>query len=292
MNEITITQLPDGSFVGIFEAMASSCEILVDTTDKDTALHLTQLAQAEALRIEKKFSRYRTDNQIHEINNASGAPVTVDDELAKLLDFANTAHEASEGRFDITSGVLRKAWTFDGSDNIPKHGTIYELLQYVGWDKVSWSNPEIRMPSDMQIDLGGIGKEYAVDKTAAIIASESDIAVLINYGGDLLSTGAPKRGQWTVGIRTEGTPDVVINLKQGAIATSGDEHRFLLYNNQRYSHVLDATTGWPAEGSPRSITVAAANCVQAGLLATMAMLEGKHAEAYLKEVGVTHWAQR
>jgi len=292
MTDITITELPDGSHVGIFEAMASSCEVLVDTTNKDEAFKLAQLAQTEALRIEQKFSRYRTDNQVHEINNANGAVVTVDEELAKLLDFAHTAHEASEGRFDITSGVLRKAWTFDGSDNIPKHGTIYELLQHIGWDKVSWNSPDISMPSDMQIDLGGIGKEYAVDKTAAIIASATDTAVLINYGGDLISTAAPKRGQWTIGIRTEGTPDVVINLKQGAIATSGDENRFLLYNNQRYSHVLDATTGWPAKDAPRSITVAAANCVQAGLLATMAMLEGKHAEAYLKEVGVTHWAQR
>ena len=148
------------------------------------------------------------------------------------------------------------------------------------------------MPANMQIDLGGIGKEYAVDRTAAIISAETSTAVLVNFGGDLISTKAPKSGQWTVGVRTNGTPDVVINIKQGAIATSGDENRFLLHNDRRYSHVLDATTGWPAKNAPRSITVAAANCVQAGLLATMAMLEGKHTEAYLKEVNVMHWVQR
>ena len=284
--------MPDSGFVGQFEAMASTCEILVDSTDKDLATHLTTLAQTEAVRIDHKFSRYRNDNQIHEINNAEGAVVSVDAELAKLLVFADTAYEASEGRFDITSGVLREAWTFDGSDNIPTPEAVEQLLSRVGWDKVSWSIPEFSMPANMQIDLGGIGKEYAVDRTAAIISAETSTAVLVNFGGDLISTKAPKSGQWTVGVRTNGTPDVVINIKQGAIATSGDENRFLLHNDQRYSHVLDATTGWPAKNAPRSITVAAANCVQAGLLATMAMLEGEHTEAYLKEVNVMHWVQR
>ena len=284
--------MPDSGFVGQFEAMASTCEILVDSTDKDLATHLTTLAQTEAVRIDHKFSRYRNDNQIHEINNAEGAVVSVDAELAKLLVFADTAYEASEGRFDITSGVLREAWTFDGSDNIPTPEAVEQLLSRVGWDKVSWSIPEFSMPANMQIDLGGIGKEYAVDRTAAIISAETSTAVLVNFGGDLISTKAPKSGQWTVGVRTNGTPDVVINIKQGAIATSGDENRFLLHNDRRYSHVLDATTGWPAKNAPRSITVAAANCVQAGLLATMAMLEGEHTEAYLKEVNVMHWVQR
>ncbi len=284
--------MPDGSFVGQFEAMASMCEILVDSTDKDLATHLTTLAKTEAVRIDHKFSRYRNDNQIHKINNANGAVVSVDAELAKLLVFADTAFEASQGRFDITSGVLREAWTFDGTDNIPSPETIDRLLAQVGWDKVTWNIPELSMPAGMQIDLGGIGKEYAVDRTAAIITAETSTAVLINYGGDLIATNAPKSGQWTVGVRTNGTPDVVINIKQGAIATSGDENRFLLHNDQRYSHILDATTGWPAKNAPHSITVAAANCVQAGLLATMAMLEGEHTEAYLKEVNVMHWVQR
>ncbi len=292
MSKISISQTPDGSYVGQFEAMASTCEILVDSSDKDLATHLTTLAQTEAIRIDHKFSRYRDDNQIHEINNANGAVVSVDAELAKLLVFADTAYAASEGRFDITSGVLREAWTFDGSDNIPTAEAVELLLSRVGWNKVNWQIPEFSMPANMQIDLGGIGKEYAVDQTAAILSAETSTAVLINFGGDLISTNAPKSGQWTVGIRTEGTPDVVINIKQGAIATSGDENRFLLHNNQRYSHVLDATTGWPAKNAPRSITVAAANCVQAGLLATMAMLEGEHTEAYLKEVNVMHWVQR
>ncbi|MEE9332990.1 MAG: FAD:protein FMN transferase [Granulosicoccaceae bacterium] len=292
MSKIALSQMPDGSFVGQFEAMASMCEILVDSTDKDLATHLTTLAKTEAVRIDHKFSRYRNDNQIHKINNANGAVVSVDAELAKLLVFADTAFEASQGRFDITSGVLREAWTFDGTDNIPSPETIDRLLAQVGWDKVTWNIPELSMPAGMQIDLGGIGKEYAVDRTAAIITAETSTAVLINYGGDLIATNAPKSGQWTVGVRTNGTPDVVINIKQGAIATSGDENRFLLHNDQRYSHILDATTGWPAKNAPHSITVAAANCVQAGLLATMAMLEGEHTEAYLKEVNVMHWVQR
>jgi thiamine biosynthesis lipoprotein ApbE len=96
--------------------MASPCEVHVDDVDRDQARAIVDVAAREAARIEAKFSRYRHGNLIHAINTAGGRPVVVDDETARLLDYAARLHELSGGKFDVTSGVLRRAWRFDGSD--------------------------------------------------------------------------------------------------------------------------------------------------------------------------------
>ena len=188
-------------WLGRFQAMASPCEILIDSDDEALAAKLHQAAKTEALRIEHKFSRYRHDNIIWQINQSKGNPVQVDDETAALLDYARQCFELSDGTFDVTSGVLRKAWHFDGSDRIPKQPQIDDLLEYVGWPKVTWQRPYVTVPEGMEIDLGGIGKEYAVDRTALLLTQLSAVSVLVNYGGDLMATKARQNGQgWIVGI--------------------------------------------------------------------------------------------
>jgi thiamine biosynthesis lipoprotein len=147
----------------------------------------------------------------------------------------------------------------------------------------------------MEIDFGGIGKEYAVDSAAALVRTVSD-RCLLNFGGDLLALG-PQSGNapWRVGIesvRDAGAVAQQIDLTVGALATSGDARRFLLKDGQRYGHVLDPRTGWPVAGAPRSVTVAAASCTEAGMLATLALLQGPQAEAFLEAQGAQFWALR
>src|SRR4029078_4133854 len=89
-------------------------------------------------RIEAKFSRYRPDSVIGRIHAAEGAALPVAEETAELLDYASELHALSEGRFDITSGVLRRAWTFDGGRGVPREDQIVALLPLVGWNKVEW----------------------------------------------------------------------------------------------------------------------------------------------------------
>ena len=109
----------DGHWCGVFRAMPGPCEVLLEVGREDEARPLVEAAAAETRRIEAKFSRYRDDNVIHAINSGQGRPVVVDDETAGLFDFAHRCHEVSGGRFDVTSGVLRRIWTFDGSDRVP-----------------------------------------------------------------------------------------------------------------------------------------------------------------------------
>ena len=275
--------------------MASPCEVHVGDADRTIAERVVALAAGEAQRIEAKFSRYRRGNVIDAINTAGGRPIVVDDETARLLDYAARLHELSDGMFDITSGVLRRAWRFDGSDRVPTAEAVAALLPIVGWDKVSWRAPELELPPGMEIDLGGIGKEYAVDCAAALVRPVST-RCLLNFGGDLLALGPQYGGApWRVGVESVSDAGAVarhIELTVGALATSGDSRRFLLKDGKRYCHVLDPRSGWPVVGAPRSVTVAAATCTEAGMLATLALLQGAEAETFLEAQGAQFWALR
>jgi thiamine biosynthesis lipoprotein len=279
---------------GRFVAMANPCEVLVDVDDPREADALVAVARAEADRIEAKFSRYRPDSVIGRIHAAGGAPCEVDEETAQLLDYASELHALSEGRFDITSGVLRRAWTFDGGRAVPREDQIAALLPLVGWDKVEWRDRVLTLPRGMEIDLGGIGKEYAVDRAAACVAERSSAAVLVNFGGDLVASGPRRGGElWKVGVDDQdnpgGAPLLALEIGRGALATSGNARRFVLHEGRRLGHILDPRTGWPVEGAPRSVTVLGSTCIEAGTLATLASLRGANAREFLEAEGVRFW---
>lgn len=291
---VVVKPAGDG-WIGQFLAMASPCEVLLDGAGHDLTEEVSANVAAEAWRIEDKFSRYLENNVIHRINTACGDAIEVDEETANLLDFAATLHELSNGRFDITSGVLREVWKFDGSNRVPGKDAVAATLERVGWGKASWQRPLLALGSGMEIDLGGIGKEYAVDRCAGIIRDAGRGEGLVNFGGDLAVTGVPlHRSSWKVGVEGE-TPDAadkLIDLRSGALATSGDARRFLLRDGVRFGHILDPTTGWPVQNAPGSVTVAADSCTQAGMLSTLAMLQGSGAERFLDQQSVTYWVRR
>lgn len=287
--------LAEDAWHGRFQAMGSPCELVCEAAKRADALELTGLVAEEAWRIEGKLSRYLDGNILARINSAHGNPVGVDDETADLLDFAETLYELSERRFDVTSGVLRRVWRFDGGDQVPDSESVNDVMKYVGWHQVDWRRPVLQMPRGMEIDLGGIGKEYAVDRCASLIRTRDGSPSLVNFGGDLAASEAPRRRRsWKVAVEGNAPeePERIIDLKQGALATSGDARRFLMKDGVRYGHILDPTTGWPVPDAPRSITVAAQSCVQAGMISTLAMLKGAAAEAFLDAQDVVSWCRR
>jgi FAD:protein FMN transferase len=273
-------------------AMASPCEVLLPAAHAPAALELAALAAEEAWRIERKFSRYRDDSMVATIHSRRGRPVEVDAETAELIDFARRCYELSGGLFDVTSGVLRHVWRFDGSDRVPDAATVERLLARVGFERLEWQRPMLTLPAGMELDFGGIGKEYAVDLAYDRLAARCSAPFLINFGGDLRANRPPARGSWQVGVErpdSERNAGLLLDLERGALATSGDSRRYLLREGVRYGHILDPRTGWPVRDAPRSVTVAASSCTEAGLLATLALLHGAQAEAFLQEQGVRHW---
>jgi FAD:protein FMN transferase len=275
-----------------FTAMASPCELLLHAASDAAARELGILVAQEAWRVEKKFSRYRDDSVTAWIHAHRNAEIRVDEETASLIDFASRCFDLSEGLFDITSGLLRHAWKFDGSDRIPEAAAVERLVHLVGFDKLRWQSPILFLPAGMELDFGGIGKEYAVDRAYDLLAARCSAAFLINFGGDLRANRPPPHGPWQIGIErpdTDRTATMILNLEHGALATSGDSRRYLLKNGVRYGHILDPRTGWPVSNSPRSVTVAASSCTEAGLLSTLALLQGAGAREFLDEQGVRYW---
>ena len=275
--------------------MASHCEVRVYAPDEATARGWSDAAIAEVRRIEAKYSRYRDDSVTTAINrSAGGAAISIDAETASLLDFAAELHAHSEGVFDLTSGVLRRAWDFK-TGRIPSQPALDQLLTRVGWSKVEWNSPTLRLRAEMEIDFGGIGKEYAADRASAIVVDLGAQCGLVNLGGDVRVIGPHADGQaWRIAVQDpRGEPGATIaymNVSYGAMATSGDYERYFVHNGRRYSHLLDPRTGWPVEHW-RSVSVVAPLCIAAGGCATVAMLNPPEvALNFLEAQGVRYLA--
>lgn len=293
--DVFIEQRDGGLGAACFFAMASPCEVLLDMSDLEEVQRIGLVAAGEASRIEAKFSRYRSDSVVSAINRSAGTTVELDAETAALIDYAARCYELSSGLFDITSGVLRRAWKFDGSDRVPAQSEIDALLGLVGFDRIDWRAPHLTLAPGMEIDFGGIGKEYAVDRALALVEAQSDCALLVNFGGDLRTNRPPAAGPWRVAIErpdTDREARLLLDVTQGGLATSGDTHRYLVRDGVRYGHILDPRSGWPVRDAPRSVTVAAGSCTEAGMYCTLAMLNGAGAEELLERAGVPFWCLR
>jgi thiamine biosynthesis lipoprotein len=270
-----------------FKAMGSPCELRLYG---DRAELAARAAHDEVSRLEAKFSRYREDSLASRINAAAGdaAGVDVDSETARLLDYAATAWRESGGRFDVTSGILRRAWNFK-SGRVPGRDEISALLPLVGWDKLEWRAPRLVLPlRGMEIDFGGYVKEYAADLAAAKCREQGVRHGLVDLGGDLAVIGGHPDGRpWRIGVRDPRAPGralLQLSLTSGGVATSGDYERCMVVDGVRYGHILDPRTGWPVRGLA-SVTVTAGACLVAGTLTTSAMLRGESGGAWLDALG-------
>ena len=287
-----------------FRGLGGPCEI--DFSGIENPEKFSQIAIDEVKRIEVKFSRYREDSVISQINsNAGGDWVKCDKETLQLIDYAQQLHQYSNGLFDITSGVLRKVWDFK-SAKIPTQSEIKEILPLIGLQKLERKDESVRLRhKDMQIDLGGIGKEYAVDRVAALLFKQGigldghesigfqGASALINFGGDVRALNAKPDGRaWQIGIQDPRKPEVCfanVNLSQGALTTSGDYERFLEVDGKRFCHILNPFTGLPVSYW-RSITVLAPLASIAGATSTVAMLLEERAIPYLRDSGFAYLA--
>lgn len=285
-----------------FTAMASPCSLQLDGRNESLMRQAAADAMAEVHRIEKKFSRYQPDSIVSRINQAAGLQaVKVDDETDGLLTFCDSLWRMSEGAFDITSGVLRRAWDFKAA-TLPDPAHLQSLLAHVGWQGVERQGHLVGLTqAGMELDLGGIGKEYAADRAAAVLHSHGVTHALVNLGGDLHALG--ERGlpelqgaPWRIDIQhPRPAPDAPtqplaqLALSRGGLATSGDYERFFIHADRRYCHVLNPHTGWPVSHW-QSVSVLATNTTTAGALATIAMLKGEDATAWLASQGVRYLA--
>jgi thiamine biosynthesis lipoprotein len=278
-----------------FKAMGGPCGFRLDGPEEAPALAAIAAAEAEVRRLERKYSRYRADSLTSEINRlaGSGSATPIDGETAGLLHYAQTLWEQSGGLFDLTAGVLRRAWDFRAGC-LPGQARLEALLPLVGWDRVQWDAASISLPvPGMELDFGGCVKEYAADAAAAVLRDAGIEHALVDLGGDLAVTGARADGNpWQVGIRgpdRAGLAVAAVELASGGLASSGDYERCIEVGGRRYGHILDPRSGWPVEEGLAAVSVTAPQCLVAGSAATLAMLKpAAEALDWLRALGL-HW---
>ncbi|MEP5763490.1 MAG: FAD:protein FMN transferase [Halieaceae bacterium] len=275
-----------------FNAMGGPCRVRLVHADKSTANDAIRAAETEVRRLEQKYSRYLDDSVTSLINRAagSGQACAIDSETAGLLGYADTLWQQSDGLFDLTAGILRRAWDFKNK-LAPAADELAALLPLIGWDQVLWDEQSITLPrAGMELDFGGCVKEYACDSAAGQLRQHGIEHALVDLAGDMVALGDQGKGQpWSIGIRhpTDKTNAIArISLAAAALASSGDYERCLHIDGQRYGHILNPHTGWPTQGLV-AVSVIAEQCLVAGSSATIAMLKPEQeALAWLAELGL------
>lgn len=278
--------------------MGSPCEIRLYAENAEVATRAMHAAVTEINRLEQKYSRFKPDNFVARVNAAAtaGGSIAIDREVASLLAYADTCYVQSDGLFDITSGALRRLWNFSASaatpQQIPSAAQIAVVLAQIGWQHVSWDDNELRFANaGMEIDFGGIVKEYAADCAANVCRQNGVASGMIDMGGDIHVIGPRPGGTpWQIFIRHPRKPHTHIacfSLTQGALASSGDYERYVIIDGQRYCHVLSPRTGFPVRGMA-AVSVVASQCIVAGSACTIAMLKEQQGAQWLQELGLPH----
>lgn len=273
--------------------MGSPCEIRVYAKNAMDAANAIKYAIEDINRLENKYSRYIPGNFCAQLNKASaaGSSIAIDAETASLLDFADTCYQQSEGLFDISSGVLRQAWDFS-SNATPDPKKLEQLKNCIGWTKIKHSKTQVSfLQANMELDFGGIVKEYAADRAKQILQEQGLRHGLVDLGGDIAVMGpAPNGEPWRIKIRHPREQDQILGsfeIAQGGLASSGDYERQIEVNGQRYSHLLNPNTGWPVQGMA-AVSISAAQCLLAGASCTIAMLKGQAGIKWLADLGLPY----
>jgi thiamine biosynthesis lipoprotein len=253
--------------------------------------------EAEALLddVDRAYSRFRPDSDLVRANTAAGSWVRVSLLLVSALQAALDAARETEGLVDPTVGRSLEALGYDrdyaelqgrdGPAAIPVP-TRLRAWQEVGVD------PEgaVRVPPGVLVDLGAVGKAYASDLLAARLATRVGVDCVVSLGGDVAvgATGQGRRHAWQVAVAEGPThaPAQVVTLDRGGLATSTTTQRRWQRGGRNIHHLLDPRTGRPVEGTWRTASVAAADCVQANTASTAALVRGEHAAAWLEARGL------
>lgn len=203
-------------------------------------------------------------------------PIKVSSILMELLCTASQSYKDSHGSFDITVGPLARLWrNARKSQQFPTIAAVAEARKSVGFNKVqldSGAQTITFLQSNVQLDMGGIAKGYTADKVLALLQSFGITNALVDAGGDMVAFGTPiQKNGWRVGVNIPGQQEALWNrkliLSNKAVATSGDAFQYMLHEGKKYSHVIDARTGYGVTFQ-RNVTVVSPNATTADWLAT------------------------
>ena len=267
-----------------FRALGTSCTIQFRQRDERAALAFAAEALGWLGKFEAKFSRFRPDSIVSQVNAAAGRDwVRVDAEMERMLDLAEGLHNLTEGILDATMLPLLRVWDWKTvHTRLPEAAEVKQALALTGWKKVERRAGAVRLPLEgMGLDFGGFGKEFAVDRLARLARDRGIRDALIDLGRDIYALGGNGvHPFWHVGVedaRQPGTCCAGLALTDRAVSASGDYARFFSHNGIRYGHILDPRTGWPVSNGMRGVHVIAQSCLEAGVYSTAVFVLGARA---------------
>jgi len=253
-----------------FRAMGTDVELFLAGEPSATAAALLDSAEREFERLEALFSRFRPNSELSELNRSGR--IAASEDLLEVVELALGARERTGGRFDPTVHDALVAAGYDRTfDELARDGASDETAARCR-GAVTVTGRTIELEPGFRLDLGGIGKGYAVDRAAAFLAVAGP--ALVNAGGDIAALGRPDELGWRVGIETGGDP-ITVALEDAAIATTGRDRRRWRRNGRERHHLIDPATGRPAETDLLRVTVVAPTAVEAEVLAKSLFLGGE-----------------
>ena len=265
-----------------FRAMSTLCCVNIHGVSAEVARDFQRDVVAWTGQFEARYSRFIPDSLIGRINAAAGEHwVEIDPDMERIFTLCQELFFFTRRAFDPTSLPLIKLWDWKNQPHvIPSDDRIRAALELVGWNKVQRRAGGIFLPrAGMSIDLGGIGKEYAVDCVMNMAIQCGIPDVMIDFGRDVRVRGhAPDKKFWWIGLEDPhhaGKCWTGVAVTDHAVATSGDTQRFFEMNGRRYSHIIDPRTGYPADNGCRAVSVIAPSCTIAGLFSTTVFILGE-----------------
>ena len=241
--------------------------------------------------VEGLWSVTDEDSEIYQANHSGGQPVTVSEETAEIISFALEMAQRTGGALDPTIYPVLTAWGFTtDSKQVPSQQQIAQLLEQVGYDRIQLNGTELTVPDGMELDLGAVGKGYTADLVTEILRRHGVTSALISLGGNIQVIGSrPDGSDWRLGIRApwESGNLGVLTVSDAAVVTSGGyENYFDDEQGNIYWHILDPSTGYPADSGLQSVTIVGREGKMCDALSTALFVMGaQSAEQYWRENG-------
>lgn len=274
---IPYSEASEESFQTSLILMDTVVDVRVDGRKPEELVNKTLTAMEE---LEQIFSRFVATSEVAKINQEAGQWVKVSPTTLDLIELGIKMGDLTQGSFDITIGIVLDLWGFGSSSNrVPSREELDLALTKVGYEQVEVDreNNQVRIPEGVILDLGGIAKGYIVDQGNALLKEGKATRSIINAGGDIAVLGNRPDGQpWRVGVQDPDKPSEIrwiLPLEDTSVVTSGDYQRFFLQDGQRWHHIIDPKTGYPATAL-RSVTVVGPDTATCDALSTAIFILG------------------
>ncbi|HEX4036334.1 MAG TPA: FAD:protein FMN transferase [Solirubrobacteraceae bacterium] len=275
-----------------FAALGTSA--VVATTHPGRLATAVETVRATIDDIDRACSRFRPDSEISRLNAAAGGPPhAVSRTFIRVTRCALRAAAITDGDVDPTIGSSLRAAGYDRDFAALRSGGPVRFRRAGGWRCVELDalRATIRLPAGVELDYGATAKALAADMAAMEAARATDAGILVSLGGDIATSGPAPAGGWIVRVADDSQgeptqPGQTVSIADGGLATSSTTARRWVRGEATIHHILDPSTGAPAAEHWRTVSVAAATCVDSNVASTAAIVRGDWAVAWLEELGL------